>query len=98
MASVEELPRGTLPVASLCTNVPIFLLKEKFLLSKCRLQLVKPGSLRIKFCEEKPLHPSRPAISSMPTIPTFPGEADIEGPRAVRAVPAIEATAELKIE
>ena len=39
-----------------------------------------------------------PAISSMPTMPTLPGEADMDGPRAVRAVPATRATAELKIE
>ena len=34
----------------------------------------------------------------MPTMPILPGEADIEGPRAVRAVPATLAIAELKIE
>ena len=34
----------------------------------------------------------------MPTIPTFPGEADIEGPLAIRAVPETLASAELKIE
>ena len=54
---IAKLPRRALPIASLCTDITIVLLKEKSLLAKGRLQIIKPGSPRIELCEEQSLCP-----------------------------------------